>query len=124
MSAPSITKLRDIVGPYVDPPAHAIVLSVDEKSQIQAIDRTQPGLPTKKGCTGTMTHDYKRHGTTKRFAALNVLDRTVIRRNMQRHRHHEFIRFLNTIEAAVAAGKAAHLILDNYAAHKHPKVRA
>jgi transposase len=118
-----IGKLRDVVGLYVDPPAHAIVLSVDEKSQIQALDRTQPGLPLKKGRLGTMTHDYKRHGTTTLFAALNVLDGTVIGRNMQRHRHQEFIRFLNAIEAQVAAGKVVHAILDNYAAHKHPKVR-
>jgi transposase len=116
-------KLRDVVGLYVDPPAHAIVLSVDEKSQIQALDRTQPGLPLKKGRAGTMTHDYKRHGTTTLFAALNVLDGTVIGRNMQRHRHQEFIRFLNAIEAEVPAGKVIHVILDNYAAHKHPKVR-
>ena len=91
-------KLHDIVGLYVDPPAHAVVISVDEKSQIQALDRTQPGLPIKKGRGGTMTHDYKRHGTTTLFAALNVLDGSVIGRNMQRHRHQEFIRFLNTIE--------------------------
>ena len=119
-----VDKLRDVVGLYVDPPAHAIVLSVDEKSQIQALDRTQPGLPMKKGRLGTMTHDYKRHGTTTLFAALNVLDGTVIGRNMQRHRHQEFIRFLNAIDAEVPAGKAVHVILDNYAAHKHPKVRA
>ena len=119
-----VAKLRDVVGLYVDPPAHAIVLSVDEKSQIQALDRTQPGLPLKKGRVGTMTHDYRRNGTTTLFAALNVLDGTVIGRCMQRHRHQEFIRFLNAIEAAVPAGKMVHLILDNYAAHKHPKVRA
>jgi transposase len=119
-----VDKLRDVVGLYVDPPAHAIVLSVDEKSQIQALDRTQPGLPLKKGRLGTMTHDYKRHGTTTLFAALNVLDGTVIGRNMQRHRHQEFIRFLNAIEAEVPTGKMVHVILDNYAAHKHPKVRA
>lgn len=117
-------KLRDVVGLYVDPPAHALVFSVDEKSQIQALDRTQPGLPLKKGRAGTMTHDYKRHGTTTLFAALNVLDGTVIGRNMQRHRHQEFIRFLNLIEQQTSAGKGVHLILDNYAAHKHPKVRA
>jgi transposase len=117
-------KLRDVVGLYVDPPAHAIVLSVDEKSQIQALDRTQPGLPLKKGRFGTMTHDYKRHGTTTLFAALNVLDGTVIGRNMQRHRHQEFIRFLNALEAQVPAGQAVHVILDNYAAHKHAKVRS
>ena len=118
-----VPKLRDVVGLYVDPPAHAIVLSVDEKSQIQALDRTQPGLPLKKGRAGTMTHDYKRHGTTTLFAALNVFDGTVIGRNMQRHRHQEFIRFLNGIEAEVPAGKVVHVILDNYAAHKHPRVR-
>ncbi len=119
-----VSKLRDVVGLYVDPPAHAIVLSVDEKSQIQALDRTQPGLPMKKGRLGTMTHDYKRNGTTTLFAALNVLDGTVIGRNMQRHRHQEFIRFLNVIHARVPEDKAIHIILDNYAVHKHPKVRA
>jgi transposase len=118
-----VAKLRDVVGLYVDPPAHAIILSVDEKSQIQALDRTQPGLPLKKGRAGTMTHDYIRHGTTTLFAALNILDGTVIGRNMQRHRHQEFIRFLNAIEANAPAGKVVQAILDNYAAHKHPKVR-
>lgn len=115
-------KLRDVVGLYVDPPAHAVVLSVDEKSQIQALDRTQAGLPLKRGRCGTMTHDYLRNGTTTLFAALDVLEGTVIGRCMQRHRHQEFIRFLNTIEAEVPAGKVVHVILDNYAAHKHPKV--
>ena len=115
-------KLRDVVGLYADPPAHAVVLSFDEKSQIQALDRTQPGLPLKKGRCGTMTHDYKRNGTTTLFAALNVLDGSVIGRCMQRHRHQEFIRFLNAIEAEVPAGKIVHAILDNYATHKHPKV--
>ena len=119
-----VEKLQDIVGLYVAPPAHALVLSIDEKSQIQALDRTQPGLPLKKGRCGTMTHDYKRHGTTTLFAALNVLDGTVIGRNMQRHRHQELIRFLNAIEAQVPAGKVIHAIIDNYAARKHPKVRA
>ena len=117
-------KLRDVVGLYVDPPAHAIVLSIDEKSQIQALDRTQPGLPMKKGRAGTMTHDYQRNGTTTLFAALNVLDGSVIGQCMQRHRHQEFIRFLNRIERDVPAGKLIHVILDNYATHKHPKVRA
>jgi transposase len=117
-------KLHDIVGLYIDPPAHAIVLSVDEKSQIQALDRTQPGLPLKKGRAGTMTHDYKRNGTTTLFAALDVLDGKVIGRCMQRHRHQEFIRFLNAIEREVPAGKIVHVVLDNYGAHKHPKVRA
>jgi transposase len=118
-----IDKLRDVVGLYIDPPAHAIVLSIDEKSQIQALDRTQPGLPLKTGRAGTMTHDYKRHGTTTLFAAMNVLDGKIIGRNMQRHRHQEFIRFLNAVEAEVPKSKAIHVILDNYAAHKHPKVR-
>ena len=107
---------------YVDPPAHAIVLSIDEKSQIQAIDRTQPGLPMKRGRAGTMTHDYKRHGTTTLFAALDVLEGKVIGRCMQRHRHQEFIRFLNAIEAQVPARKTVHADPDNDAAHKHPKV--
>ncbi len=117
-------KVEDIVGLYMDPPAHAVVLSIDEKSQIQALDRTQPGLPLKPGKCGTMTHDYKRHGTTTLFAALNVLDGTVIGHTMQRHRHQELIRFLNAIEREVPAGKIIHAILDNYAAHKQPKVRA
>jgi len=115
-------KLRDVVGLYMDPPAHAVVLSFDEKSQIQALDRRQPGLPLKKGRCGTMTHDYKRNGTTTLFAALNVLDGSVIGQCMQRHRHQEFIRFLNKIEAKVPVGKTIHVVLDNYAAHKHPKV--
>jgi transposase len=119
-----VPKLRDIVGLYVNPPAHAIVLSVDEKSQIQALDRTQPGLPMKKGRAGTLTHDYKRHGTTTLFAALNVLEGKVIGRCMQRHRHQEFIRFLNAIEAEIPVGKIIHVVLDNYATHKHPKVKA
>jgi len=119
-----VEKLSDIVGLYVDPPAHAVVLSVDEKSQIQALDRTQPGLPMKRGRAGTLTHDYKRHGTTTLFAALNVLDGTVIGQNMQRHRHQEFIRFLNRIEREVPPGKTIHVILDNYAAHKKDKVHA
>jgi transposase len=118
-----VGKLRDIVGLYVDPPAHAVVLSLDEKSQIQALDRTQPGLPLKKGRARTMTHDYKRNGTTTLFAAMNVLDGTVIGRNMQRHRHQEFIRFLNAVEREVRAGRTIHAIIDNYAAHKHPTVR-
>jgi transposase len=115
-------KLQDIVGLYVDPPAHAVVLSVDEKSQIQALDRTQPGLPMKKGKAGTLTFDYKRNGTTTLFAAVDVLEGTVIGQCMQRHRHQEFIRFLNAIEHTVPVGKLVHVILDNYATHKHPKV--
>jgi transposase len=116
-------KVEDIVGLYVDPPAHAVVLSIDEKSQIQALDRTQPGLPMKKGRAGTLTHDYKRNGTTTLFAALNVLDGSVIGHCMQRHRHQEFIRFLNAIERTVPAGKLIHVVLDNYGAHKQAKVR-
>ena len=114
-------KLTDIVGLYLNPPAHAVVLSLDEKSQIQALDRTQPGLPIKPGRCQTMTHDYKRHGTTTLFAALSVLDGTVIGRCMQRHRHLEFIRFLNAVEREVPADKPVHAVLDNYATHKHPK---
>jgi|TARA_B100000315_G_scaffold211345_1_gene208064 transposase len=116
-------KLHDIVGLYMNPPAHALVLSVDEKSQIQALDRTQPGLPLKKGRCATMTHDYKRHGTTTLFAALDVLDGKVIGQCMQRHRHQEFIRFLNKINRDTADDRDVHLILDNYAPHKHAKVK-
>ena len=119
-----LAKLEAIVGLYMHPPRHALVLSVDEKSRIQALDRTQPGLPIKPGRCGTMTHDYKRNGTTTLFAALNVLDGTVLGRCMQRHRHQEFLRFLNAVEAAVPAGKLIHAILDNYGTHKHPKVLA
>jgi transposase len=119
-----VEKLHDIVGLYVSPPAHAVVLSIDEKSQIQALDRTQPGLPLKKGRGATMTHDYKRNGTTTLFAALNVLDGTVIGQNMQHHRHQEFIRFLNQIERTVAKDKEIHAIVDNYATHKKDKIQA
>lgn len=115
-------KVEDIVGLYMNPPAHAVVVSIDEKSQIQALDRTQPGLPLKPGKCGTMTHDYKRNGTTTLFAALNVLDGTVIGRCMPKHTHQEFIKFLNAVERAVPAGKIVHAIADNYATHKHPKV--
>ena len=117
-------KVTDIVGLYLNPPERAVVLSLDEKSQIQALDRTQPGLPMKKGRAGTMTHDYKRNGTTTLFAALDILEGKVIGRCMQRHRHEEFIRFLNAIEAKVPKGKVIHGILDNYATHKHPAVLA
>jgi transposase len=117
-------KLADVVGLYMNPPERAVVLSIDEKSQIQALDRTQPGLPLKPGRCGTMTHDYKRHGTTTLFAALNVLDGTVIGRCMQRHRHEEFIRFLNAVERTVPAERRIEAVVDNYATHKHPKVRA
>ena len=115
-------KVEDIVGLYMNPPMHAIVVSIDEKSQIQALDRTQPGLPLKPGNCGTMTHDYKRNGTTTLFAALNILDGTVVGRCMPRHTHQEFIKFLNAVERAVPAGKIIHAIADNYATHKHPKV--
>ena len=118
------SRIRDVVGLYVDPPAHAVVLSVDEKSQIQALDRTQPGLPMKKGRAGTTRHDYLRNGTTTLFAAMNVLDGTVIGQCMQRHRHQEFIRFLNRLERDIPAGELVHVVLDNYGSHKHPKVRA
>jgi hypothetical protein len=100
---------------------HAVVLSIDEKSQIQALDRTQPGLPIKPGRCQSMTHDYKRHGTTTLFAALSVLDGTVIGRCMQRHRHREFIRFLNAVEREVPAGKVIHAVLDNYPPTSIPK---
>jgi len=118
-----VEKLHDIVGLYVSPPAHAVVLSVDEKSQIQALDRTQPGLPLKKGRGATMTHDYKRNGTTTLFAALNVLTGEVFGRNMARHRHQEFISFLNALEREIPAGKVVHAILDNVSSHKTPEVR-
>jgi transposase len=116
-------KVEDIVGLYLNPPEHALVLCVDEKSQIQALDRTQPGLPLKKGRCGTMTHDYKRHGTTTLFAALSVLDGTVISDCMDRHRHQEWLRFLKRIDRETPAAKQIHLIVDNYATHKHPKVQ-
>jgi hypothetical protein len=113
-------KLRDMVGLYVDPPLHPVVLSLDERSQIQAFDRTRPGLPLRR--CGTVTHDYVRNGTTTLFAALNVLEGSIIGRCMQRHRHQESIRFLNAIETEVPAGNLIHVIVDNYLAHKHPKV--
>ena len=115
-------KLEEIVGLYLDPPEHALVLALDEKSQIQALDRTQPGLPMKKGRAQTMTHDYKRHGTTTLFAALNTLDGTVIADCMERHRHQEWLRFLRLIDALTPKDKQLHLIVDNYATHKHPEV--
>jgi transposase len=117
-------KVQDIVGLYLDPPDKALVLSVDEKSQIQALDRTQPGLPLKKGRAGTMTHDYKRHGTTTLFAALDVATGKVIGECMSRHRHQEFLRFLRTINRNAPKQFDLHLIVDNYATHKHAKVKA
>lgn len=117
-----VEKLRDIVGLYVSPPEHALVLCCDEKSQVQALDRTQPGLPMKKGRAETMTHDYKRHGTTTLFAALNVLDGTVIAQCHQRHRHTEWLKFLRKIDRETPKGLELHLVCDNYATHKHAKV--
>lgn len=116
-------KLEAIVGLYLSPPEHAIVLCADEKSQIQALDRTQPGLPLKKGRSGTMTHDYKRNGTATLFAALNTLDGTVISMCDDRHRHQEWLRFLRVIDDVTPSDKDLHLIVDNYATHKHPKVQ-
>jgi transposase len=118
-----VEKLVDVVGLYLNPPEHALVLSCDEKSQIQALDRTQPGLPLKKGRCGTMTHDYVRNGTTTLFAALNVTEGKLIGTCMKRHRHQEWIKFLELIEAQTPAGLDLHLIVDNYSTHKHPKVQ-
>jgi transposase len=117
-------KLHDIVGLYVNPPDKAIVLCVDEKSQIQALDRTQPGLPMKQGRCGTQTHDYKRNGTTTLFAALSMLDGKVIGDCMPRHRHQEFIRFLKKIDNETLPSLDLHLIVDNYGTHKHPRVNS
>jgi transposase len=117
-------KLQDIVGLYMNPPAHALVLCCDEKSQIQALDRTQPGLPLKKGRAASMTHDYKRHGTTTLFAALNTLDGSLISCCQQRHRHEEWLKFLRRIDRQTPKDKQLHLICDNYATHKHPDVQA
>jgi len=116
-------KVEDVVGLYLHPPHKALVLCVDEKSQIQALDRTQPGLPMKKGRAGTMTHDYKRNGTTTLFAALNMLDGSVIGACMPRHRHREFLRFLQLIDQRTPGGLDLHLIVDNYATHKTPGVK-
>ncbi len=117
-----IEKLEDIVGLYMSPPEHALVLCCDEKSQVQALDRTQPGLPLKKGRAATMTHDYKRNGTTTLFAALNVLDGQVIAQCQQRHRHTEWLKFLKKIDRETPKEMTLHLIADNYATHKHPTV--
>jgi transposase len=116
-------KLEDIVGLYMSPPEHALVLCCDEKSQVQALDRTQPGLPLKKGRAATMTHDYKRNGTTTLFAALNVLDGQVIGQCQQRHTHAEWLKFLKKIDRETPKEKMLHLIADNYATHKHPSVQ-
>lgn len=117
-------KISDIVGLYLNPPEHSLVLCVDEKSQIQALDRTQPGLPLKKGRCGTMTHDYKRHGTTTLFAALNVLDGMVIGTCMKLHRHQEYLHFLKLINRNIPKDLDLHLIVDNYSTHKHINVKA
>jgi transposase len=117
-------KLLDVVGLYLNPPEHALVLSCDEKSQIQALNRTQPGLPMKAGRAGTVTHDYKRHGTTTLFAALNTLDGRVISMCQPRHRHTEWLKFLRLIDRQTAKHLTLHLIVDNYATHSHPAVQA
>jgi transposase len=116
-------KLEAIVGLYLNPPEHAIVLCADEKSQLQALDRTQPGLPLKKGRCGTMTHDYKRNGTATLFAAMSTLDGTVISMCEDRYRHQEWLKFLRVIDQVTPAGQEIHLIADHYATHKHPKVQ-
>ena len=116
-------KLEAIVALYLNPPEHALVLCCDEKSQIQALDRTQPGLPLKRGRAGTMTHDYKRNGTATLFAALNTLNGKVISLCQERHRHQEWLRFLRLVDQATPAHKQLHLIVDNYATHKHLKVQ-
>ena len=119
-----VEKLCDVVGLYLNPPDKSLVLCVDEKSQIQALDRTQPGLPMKKGRCGTRTHDYKRNGTTTLFASLSMLDGKVIGDCMPRHRHQEFIRFLKKIDGGTPAELDLHLIVDNYGTHKHPRVKS
>lgn len=118
-----VEKLRDVVGLYLSPPDKSLVFCVDEKSQIQALDRTQPGLPMKKGRCGTMTHDYKRNGTTTLFAALNILEGKVIGYCLPRHRHQEFLKFLTRLDKETPKSLALHLIMDNYGTHKHPKVQ-
>jgi transposase len=118
-----IEKIHDVVGVYLNPPENAVVFSFDEKSQIQALDRTQPGLPLKKGRAGTMTHDYKRHGTTTLFAALDVATGELIHDCMPRHRHQEFLKFIKAVEKSVEPKLEIHVVLDNYATHKHELVR-
>jgi len=119
-----VEKLTDVVGLYLNPPEKAIVLCVDEKSQIQALDRTQPSLPMKPGRAGTMTHDYRRHGTTTLFAALNTLNGTVIGQYLPRHRHQEFLKFLRKLDRESPRKLELHLIVDNHQTHKHPNVNA
>ena len=118
-----LEKLTDVVGLYLNPPQEAVVLCVDEKSQIQALDRTQPGLPLKKGRCGTMTHDYKRNGTTTLFAALSMLDGKVIGQCVPRHRHQEFLKFLRRLDNEFPEPLALHLVLDNYGTHQTPQVK-
>jgi transposase len=118
-----VEKLRDVVGLYMNPPENALILSIDEKSQIQALDRTQPGLPMKKGRADTMTHDYKRHGTTTLFAALDVLKGEVIGQCLPRHRHQEFLKFLKLVDKKTPAHLELHCIVDNYATHKKQEVK-
>ena len=119
-----LEKLTDVVGLYLNPPDQALVICVDEKTQIQALDRTQPGLPMKKGRLGTMTHDYKRNGTTCLFAALEILQGKVVGQCYTRHRHQEFLRFLRRLDAEFPGDVALHLVMDNYGTHKHPNVQA
>lgn len=119
-----LEKLTDVVGLYLNPPQQAMVICVDEKAGIQALDRTQPGLPLKKGRCGTMTHDYKRHGTTTLFAALEVLQGRVIGQCFERHRHQEFLKFLRRLDQAFPGPIPLHLVMDNYGTHQHPRVRA
>ena len=119
-----LEKLTDVVGLYLNPPQQAMVICVDEKSQIQALDRTQPGLPMKKGRCGTMTHDYKRHGTTTLFAALEILQGRVVGQCFERHRHQEFLRFLRHLDQEFPGPTPLHLVMDNYGTHQQPKVRA
>lgn len=119
-----VEKVIDVVGLYLNPPEHALVLCADEKTSVQALDRTQPGLPLRRGRLGTMTHDYKRHGTTTLFAALEMTEGRIIATCMNRHRHQEWIKFLNLIDQQTPVGLALHLIVDNYSTHKHPRVKA
>lgn len=119
-----LEKLTDVVGLYLNPPQHALVLCVDEKSQIQALDRTQPGLPIKKGRCGTMTHDYKRNGTTTLFAALDILEGRVVGQCFKRHRHQEFLKFLRRLDREFPGKTPLHLVLDNYGTHHTPEVQA
>ena len=119
-----LEKLTDVVGLYLNPPQKAVVLCLDEKSQIQALDRTQPGLPLKKGRCGTMTHDYKRHGTTTLFAALEILQGRVVGQCFERHRHQEFLRFLRHLDQEFPGEQELHLVMDNYGTHKEPNVKA